>query len=105
MHRFRVARSEAAFEQVWLSRQPPRQAAGLWRVSPSRRPEAEDHTLYACHTVRENRAVLEDGPDPRRFGQRIVAQEITSPRDEGLAGGSLYFLSFRGRSVGFTFLS
>jgi hypothetical protein len=25
-------------------------------IAPSQMPEAEDHTLYACHTVWENRA-------------------------------------------------
>jgi heme-degrading monooxygenase HmoA len=42
-----------------VARQSSRQGAGLCRISPPQGPEAEDHTLYASHTVWENRAVFE----------------------------------------------
>jgi hypothetical protein len=39
----------------------------LCRVSPSQRPEAEDHTLYASHTVWECRAVFEASTKSEAF--------------------------------------
>ena len=61
MNRFRVAKgSEAAFEQVWLSRDSHLdKVPGFVEFHLLRGPEAEDHTLYASHTVWENRAVFE----------------------------------------------
>src|SRR5258708_4516956 len=50
MNRFRVKRgSAAAFEQAWLSR-----ATHLLKG-----PEAEDHTLYASHTIWQSKAAFE----------------------------------------------
>jgi heme-degrading monooxygenase HmoA len=61
MNRFRVAKgSEAAFEQVWLSRDSHLdKVAGFVEFHLLKGPEAEDHTLYASHTIWENRAVFE----------------------------------------------
>jgi heme-degrading monooxygenase HmoA len=61
MNRFRVAKgSEAAFEQVWLSRDTHLdKVPGFAEFHLLKGPEAEDHTLYASHTVWENRAVFE----------------------------------------------
>jgi heme-degrading monooxygenase HmoA len=61
MNRFRVAKgSEAAFERVWLSRDSHLdKVPGFVEFHLLRGPEAEDHTLYASHTVWENRAVFE----------------------------------------------
>ena len=61
MNRFRVAKgSEAAFEQVWLSRDSHLdKVPGFVEFHLLKGPEAEDHTLYASHTVWENRAVFE----------------------------------------------
>jgi heme-degrading monooxygenase HmoA len=60
-NRFRVAKgSEAAFEQVWMSRDSHLdKVPGFVEFHLLRGPEAEDHTLYASHTVWENRAVFE----------------------------------------------
>jgi hypothetical protein len=60
MNRFRVAKgSEAAFEQVWLSRDSHLdKVPGFVEFHLLRGPEAEDHTLYASHTIWENRAVF-----------------------------------------------
>ena len=60
MNRFRVAKgSEAAFEQVWISRDTHLDSVpGFLEFHLLKGPEAEDHTLYASHTVWENRAVL-----------------------------------------------
>jgi heme-degrading monooxygenase HmoA len=61
MNRFRVAKgSEAGFEQVWMSRDSHLdKVPGFVEFHLLRGPEAEDHTLYASHTVWENRAVFE----------------------------------------------
>jgi heme-degrading monooxygenase HmoA len=61
MNRFRVAKgSEAAFEQVWLSRDSHLdKVPGFVEFHLLKGPEAEDHTLYASHTVWESRAVFE----------------------------------------------
>src|ERR1700731_4202794 len=61
MNRFRVAKgSETAFEQVWLSRDSHLdKVPGFLEFHLLKGPEAEDHTLYASHTVWENRAVFE----------------------------------------------
>jgi heme-degrading monooxygenase HmoA len=51
---------EAAFEQVWLSRDSHLdKVPGFVEFHLLKGPEAEDHTLYASHTVWENRAVFE----------------------------------------------
>jgi heme-degrading monooxygenase HmoA len=61
MNRFRVAKgSEAAFEQVWSSRDTHlHKVPGFVEFHLLKGPEAEDHTLYASHTVWKSRAVFE----------------------------------------------
>src|SRR5271168_4937736 len=61
MNRFRVAKgSEADFEHVWLLRDSHLdKVPGFVEFQLLKGPEAEDHTLYASHTVWENRAVFE----------------------------------------------
>src|SRR5450631_2246531 len=61
MNRFRVAKGcEAAFEQVWMSRDTHLdKVPGFVEFHLLKGPEAEDHTLYASHTVWENRAAFE----------------------------------------------
>lgn len=61
MNRFRVARgSEAAFEQVWMSRDSHLdKVPGFVEFHLLKGPEAEDHTLYASHTVWESHAAFE----------------------------------------------
>jgi heme-degrading monooxygenase HmoA len=61
MNRFRVAKgSEADFEQVWASRDSHLgKVPGFVEFRLLKGPEAEDHTLYASHTIWENRAVFE----------------------------------------------
>ena len=70
MNRFRVAKgSEAAFEHVWMSRDSHlEKVPGFVEFHLLKGPEAEDRTLYASHTVWENRAVFE----------ALVGQETTS---------------------------
>jgi heme-degrading monooxygenase HmoA len=61
MNRFKVAKgSEAAFEQVWLSRDTHlNDVPGFVEFHLLKGPQAEDHTLYASQTIWENRAVFE----------------------------------------------
>jgi heme-degrading monooxygenase HmoA len=61
MNRFRVARgSEQAFEQVWLSRDSHLdKVPGFIEFHLLKGPEAEDHTLYASHTVWKSSAAFE----------------------------------------------
>ena len=70
MNRFRVAKgSEAAFEQVWMSRDSHlEKVPGFVEFHLLKGPEAEDHTLYASHTVWENRAMFEAWTKSEAFG-------------------------------------
>ena len=62
MHRFQVIKgSESAFEEVWLSRDTYLdKVPGFVEFPLLRGPEAEDHTLYASHTIWKDRASFED---------------------------------------------
>ena len=61
MNRFRVARgSEADFEQVWSSRDSHlAKVPGFVEFHLLKGPEADDHTLYASHTIWKDRGVFE----------------------------------------------
>jgi heme-degrading monooxygenase HmoA len=61
MNRFRVAKgSEDAFEQVWLTRDTHLdKVPGFIEFHLLKGPEAEDHTLFASHTIWESRAAFE----------------------------------------------
>ncbi len=62
MNRFRVAPgSEEAFEQIWLGRDSRlKQVPGFVEFHLLRGPAAEDHVLYASHTVWRTRADFEN---------------------------------------------
>lgn len=61
MNRFRVTKgSEEAFEKVWLSRDTHLdRVPGFVEFHLLKGPEAEDHILYASHTVWKNKATFE----------------------------------------------
>jgi heme-degrading monooxygenase HmoA len=61
MNRFRVVKgSEEVFQEVWLSRDSYLDTApGFVEFHLLKGPEAEDHTLYASHSVWESRAAFE----------------------------------------------
>jgi heme-degrading monooxygenase HmoA len=61
MNRFQVIKgSEAGFEDVWLSRDTYLdKVPGFVEFHLLRGPEAEDHTLYASHTIWKDRASFE----------------------------------------------
>ena len=69
MNRFRVARgSEAEFEQVWLTRDSHlHKVPGFIEFHLLKGPEAEDHTLYASHSVWASYAVFEDWTKSEAF--------------------------------------
>ena len=61
MNRFRVKRgSEESFEKVWQTRETYLdRVPGFVEFHLLRGPEAEDHTLYASHTVWQSIAAFE----------------------------------------------
>lgn len=61
MNRFRVNRgAEEAFETVWLNRDTYLDnVPGFVEFHLLKGPEAEDHTLYASHTVWQTKAAFE----------------------------------------------
>jgi heme-degrading monooxygenase HmoA len=61
MNRFKVKPgSEQAFEQVWLSRETYlEQMPGFVEFHLLKGPQADDHTLYASHTVWASKADFE----------------------------------------------
>ena len=61
MNWFRVAKgSEDAFERVWLNRDSQlNKVPGFVEFHLLKGPEAEDHTLYASHTVWQSKSAFE----------------------------------------------
>jgi heme-degrading monooxygenase HmoA len=61
MNRFQVVKgSEEAFERMWQSRDSYLdEMAGFVEFHLLKGPEAEDHTLYASHTIWANHAAFE----------------------------------------------
>lgn len=69
MNRFRVVHGEEErFEQVWLNRDIHlREVPGFVEFHLVRGPAADDHTLYASHTVWASRAAFEDWTKSQAF--------------------------------------
>lgn len=61
MNRFRVTKgSEQAFEDVWMNRDGQLHTVpGFVEFHLLKGPEADDHTLYASHTIWQNHAAFE----------------------------------------------
>lgn len=61
MNRFRVKKgSEEAFEKVWSSRDSYlEKVPGFVEFHLLKGPEADDHTLYASHTIWQSKATFE----------------------------------------------
>ena len=61
MNRFQVKKgSEADFEHVWTSRETHlEKVPGFVEFHLLKGPEADDHTLYASHTIWQNRSAFE----------------------------------------------
>jgi len=69
MNRFKIAPgSEAAFEQVWASRDTQlRSVPGFISFNLLKGPAREDHVLYASHTLWESRAMFEEWTKSEAF--------------------------------------
>ncbi len=83
MNRFRIARgSEEAFEQVWLNRDSQLNTVpGFVEFHLLKGPQAEDHTLYASHTVWQSKSAFEDWTKSEAFrvAHARAGNNTTSP--------------------------
>lgn len=82
MNRFRIRKgSEAEFERVWAERDSHlREVPGFVAFHLLKGPEAEDHVLYASHTLWESREAFEAWTRSEAF-RKAHAQAGGSPRD------------------------
>ncbi len=71
MNRFKVVRGgEAAFEEVWTSRDTFLEGVpGFVRFHLLRGPEREDYVLYSSHTIWGSRSAFEDWTRSEQFRQ------------------------------------
>ena len=69
MNRFRIVKGkEAEFERIWKERDSHlEEVPGFQEFHLLRGPEAEDHTLYASHTVWQSRQHFEDWTKSEAF--------------------------------------
>ena len=69
MNRFRIQKGfESGFEDLWRKRDSYlSQVPGFVSFHLLRGPEAEDHTLYASHTVWKDRAAFEAWTESEHF--------------------------------------
>jgi heme-degrading monooxygenase HmoA len=83
MNRFRVKRgSEDAFENVWLSRDTYLdRVPGFVEFHLLRGPQADDHTLYASHTIWQSKAAFEawTKSDEFRTAHARAGNDTTGP--------------------------
>jgi heme-degrading monooxygenase HmoA len=83
MNRFRVQRgAEGAFEKVWVSRDSYLdRVPGFVEFHLLKGPEAEDHTLYASHTVWKSKADFEAWTKSEEFraAHARAGNEATEP--------------------------
>jgi heme-degrading monooxygenase HmoA len=80
MNRFRVKRgTEGAFEKVWMSRDSYLdRVPGFVEFHLLKGPEAEDHVLYASHTVWQSKAAFEAWTKSEEF-RAAHANDATGP--------------------------
>src|SRR5258708_1103251 len=97
MNRFRVAKgSEAAFEQVWTSRDSHLdKVPGFVEFHLLKGPEAEDHTLYASHTISQTRPTFK----PRTQSQPFRAGHHKAGDTKALYLGQPQFEGFEVRQT------
>lgn len=83
MNRFRVKKgSEEAFEKVWFTRETYLdRMPGFVEFHLLKGPEAQDHTLYASHTVWQSKAAFEGWTksDEFRKAHARAGNETTGP--------------------------
>ena len=91
MNRFKVVPGqEEAFETVWRNRQTRLpEMAGFVDFMLLRGPSAQDHTLFASHTVWQSRRHFDGWVESRAFGQshqgegRLAGIVLGHPEFEG----------------------
>jgi heme-degrading monooxygenase HmoA len=71
MNRFRVKKGvEDAFEKVWFSRETHlNRMPGFVEFHLLKGPEAQDHTLYASHTIWQSKTAFEGWTKSEEFRQ------------------------------------
>ena len=83
MNRFRIKKgSEDAFERVWLNRDSQLLTVpGFVEFHLLKGPEADDHTLYASHTVWQSKATFEawTKSEAFRIAHARAGNETTGP--------------------------
>jgi heme-degrading monooxygenase HmoA len=83
MNRFRVKKgSEEAFEKVWLTRETYLdRVPGFVEFHLLKGPDADDHTLYASHTIWQNKAAFEAWTKSEEFraAHARAGNEATGP--------------------------
>src|ERR1700744_6582418 len=69
MNRFQVKKgSEDAFEKVWLTRETYlNRVPGFVEFHLLKGPEAEDHTLYASHSIWQSKSAFESWTKSEEF--------------------------------------
>ena len=92
MNRFRIAPGfEDAFEEIWRNRKSYLdEVPGFREFHLLRGPKLEDHTLFASHSVWDNRRVFEAWTDSESF--RKAHAQAKSP--EGMHLGHPQFEGF-----------
>ncbi len=82
MNRFRIVKGEeAAFERIWAERDTYlTEVPGFVAFHLLRGPEAEDHTLFASHTVWDSRGHFEDWTKSEAF-RKAHAQAGAGKKD------------------------
>jgi heme-degrading monooxygenase HmoA len=87
MNRFQVKRgSEEAFERVWLNRDSQLNTVpGFVEFHLLKGPEADDHTLYASHTIWQSRQAFEawTKSEAFRIAHARAGNETTGPLYQG----------------------
>jgi heme-degrading monooxygenase HmoA len=83
MNRFRVQKgSEEAFEKVWLTRETHLdRVPGFVEFHLLKGPQAEDHTLYASHTIWQSKSAFEAWTRSEEFraAHARAGNETTGP--------------------------
>jgi len=83
MNRFRVQRgSEEAFEKVWVNRETYLdRVPGFIEFHLLKGPEADDHTLYASHSIWRSKAAFEAWTRSEEFraAHARAGNEATGP--------------------------
>jgi heme-degrading monooxygenase HmoA len=80
MNRFQIAKGfEEGFEKIWRERDTYlSEVPGFKTFALLKGPEAEDHVLYASHTVWENKQAFDDWTQSEHF--RKAHAQASAPK-------------------------